>query len=143
MARHTFLSAVHLIIEREGKILLTRRFNTGYADGFYSLPAGHIDQAESAKTAMCREAKEEVGLNINIDNLDILHVMHRKSEDQERIDFFMIANEYEGEPKISEPDKCDDLIFCDPNNLPQNTIPYIIEALKQINQKKFYSEFGW
>ena len=141
--RHKFLSAVHLIVEKEGKTLLIRRANTGYADGLYSFPAGHIDSSESAKNAMIREAKEEVGINIDIKDLEVIHVMHRKSEDGERIDFFMNAHKYQGEAKIAEPDKCDDLIFCDPQNLPENTIPYIIEALKQINQKNFYSEFGW
>ena len=54
--RYTFISAVHLILINKNKVLLLRRLNTGYEDGNYSLPAGHIDQAETATQAVIREA---------------------------------------------------------------------------------------
>ena len=50
--------AVHLLLVKEGKILLLRRSNTGYEDGMYSIVAGHIDGDEDVKSAMIREAKE-------------------------------------------------------------------------------------
>ena len=44
--------AVHLFLIKKGKILLLRRFNTGYEDGNYSLVAGHVDGNEDVKSAI-------------------------------------------------------------------------------------------
>ncbi|MBU1119313.1 NUDIX domain-containing protein [Patescibacteria group bacterium] len=141
--RYTFFSAVHLILIKECRVLLLRRFNTGYEDGKYSVPAGHIDQGERAKTAMVREVKEEAGLDISEDALETVHVMHRKGDDKERIDFFMSAKEWTGEPQICEEDKCDELSWYKLNELPENIIPYVKSALERIRRNDFYSEFGW
>ena len=111
--------AVHLLLVKDNKVLLLRRFNTGYEDGNYSVVAGHVDSDEDLKTAMIREAKEEAGIEITPNNINFASVMHRKSDD-ERIDFFFIADSWEGEITNMEPQKCDDLSWFDINNLPSN-----------------------
>ena len=78
MPRMTFPVAVHLFLIEDNKILLLRRFNTGYEDGNYSVVAGHIDGGEDVYTAMIREAKEEAGITIEPKNLEAVQVMHRK-----------------------------------------------------------------
>jgi 8-oxo-dGTP diphosphatase len=136
------LVAVHLILEKDNQILLARRYNTGYEDGNYSMVAGHVDEYERAKQAMVREAHEEAGIIIDEESLEVVHTMHRKS-DQWRIDFFLQAKEWERAPRIMEPDKCDDLRWFGATEIPANTIPYIKFALENIAQGKKYSEFGW
>ncbi|MFZ1039810.1 MAG: NUDIX domain-containing protein [Anaerolineales bacterium] len=78
--------AVHLFFLRDKQILLLRRFNTGYEDGNYSVVAGHVDAGESVMQAAIREAREEVGIILQPADIQIVHVMNRKSDD-ERIDF--------------------------------------------------------
>lgn len=140
-----FISAVHLFLVREGEILLLRRFNTGYEDGNYSVPAGHIDGRERVTVAMIREAKEETGIDIDPTQLRLVHVMHRISpgESDERIDFFFEVRVWRGEPIITEPNKCDDLYWFSLTQLPENIIPYVRTAIQNYQDKKPYSEFGW
>lgn len=147
-SRFKLFSAVHLILVRDDQVLLMRRFNTGYEDGNYSLPAGHLDGNESASNAMAREAREEVGLNLDLDALDVVHVMHRLASNtspptNERVDFFLRASVWNGEPQIMEPDKCDELSWHSLDALPSNTIPYIRAALDMCRRGEYYSEYGW
>ena len=140
--RFTYIGSVYLILIHNGQVLLSRRFNTGYEDGKYGLVAGHMDGNESPTTAMIREAREEVGLKLQARDLQMVHVMHRKQED-ERIDFFFTASKWEGEPVNMEPDRCDDLSWFPLSELPTNIIPFIQIALTHFKNKETYSEFGW
>ncbi len=143
--RFKIIPVSHLILIRDNKILLSRRFNTGYEDGNYSVVAGHLDGNETFTAAMMREAKEEAGIDIAAEDLEVIHVMHRKSppETNERIDLFLKASKWKGELKIMEPDKCDDLKWFPIDDLPANIVPYIKHAILNIKKEIFYSEFGW
>lgn len=143
--RHRVIPAVHLFLFKSNQVLLLRRFNTGYEDGNYSVPAGHVDGDETATYAMVREAQEEVGITFTEKDLEVVHVMHRRNvdENQERIDFFLVAKRWNGQPVICEPNKCDQLKWFNLNSLPTNIIPYVKFALQQVTAKQVYSEFGW
>jgi len=79
--RTKFPVTVHLLFFRDDQILVLRRFNTGYADGQYSVPAGHLDGGETVMEAAAREAEEEVG--VKLDQLEMVFstVMHRMEEE--------------------------------------------------------------
>ncbi len=136
--------AVYLILKREGNILMLRRFNTGFADGNYSLPAGHIDGGESIFNAMAREAKEELGIGLDARNMRVVHVMHRKCEspDYERFSVFIEASKFNGEIKNMEPDKCDDVKWFSMDDLPMNAVDYVRRVLENPDNEIF-SEDGW
>ena len=140
--RTTFPVTVHLLFIREDQILLARRLNTGYRDGEYSVPAGHLDGNETVIAAGAREAKEEVGVTINPNDMTFSSVMHR-IEGDERVDFFLQVHKWSGEIVNAEPDKCDDLSWTNMNDLPDNIIPYVARAISNhLNDVKF-DEFGW
>ena len=140
--RNKFPVAVHIFFLRDAEILLLRRFNTGYEDGKYSVVAGHVDTGETTTQAAIREVGEEVGVTLEAKNIQIVHVMHRKSED-ERIDFFMTVRQWSGEIVNNEPHKCDELAWHPIARLPQNTIPYVRHAIGCFQNGIAYSEFGW
>lgn len=142
MQRFYLIPEVHLVLERDGEILLLQRANTGYEDGKFSLVAGHMDGGETAREAMAREALEEAGLTIHPADLELVHIIHRKSE-QERLSFFFRPSKYLGEPVNMEPDKCDGLTWFSSDALPDNLIPYIAHALRACRENRIYSEFGW
>ena len=135
-------SAVHLFLIRDEKILLLRRYNTGWEDGNYSVVAGHLNGGEKVITAAIREAKEEVGVSIREEAVEIVQVMHRLSDD-ERIDFFVTVSDWEGEITNTEPDKCDELAWFPLDQLPDNTIPYVRHAILNYQNGLQFTSFGW
>jgi len=140
--RSRFPVAVHLFFFRDDRVLLLRRFNTGWEDGKYSVPAGHVDVGESVTEATIREAREEVGITLKPEDIEVIHVMHRKAE-EERIDFFLIARRWTGEITNQEPRKCDDLTWYPLSCLPSNVIPYVRQGLENYQNGILFSEFGW
>jgi 8-oxo-dGTP pyrophosphatase MutT (NUDIX family) len=92
---------------------------------------------------MIREAKEEAGITIAREDLEIIQVMHRRTAEEERIDYFFLCEEWEGEIKNIEPHKCDKLSWCSLENLPQNTIGYINAAIENYQDEIRFSIFGW
>ncbi len=143
MERFKLVVAVHLILVENGKILLLKRYNTGYEDGNYSVVAGHIDGNESVVRAMRREAAEEAGIKIEEEDLEIVHVMHRKSKDRESIDYFLTCKKYDGKIQIMEKDKCDELKFYDLEKLPINVIPYVRKGIEYYQNDVPFSIYGW
>lgn len=144
--RHKNIPASYLVLVNENnEVLLLRRFNTGFKDGMYSLVAGHVDAGENFTTALIREAKEESGVGVNPEDIEVVHVMHRKSDTDgsERIDIFHKVDKWSGEIINCEPEKCDELSWHSFDNLPENIIPYIKVALTAIKDGIMYSEFGW
>ena len=79
----------------------------------------------------------------------MVNVMHRISRGthpsgaDERIDFFFEATKWEGELKIMETNKCDDLRWFPISQLPQNVIPYVKVGIDNYGKKISFSEFGW
>ena len=142
MDRFKMIASSYLLLVIDGKILLSRRFKTGYEDGKYSLPAGHIEDNESLTAGGAREIFEEIGIRIKPKDLTLVHVMHRKKDDI-RMDFFFTPEIGDQKPINNEPNKCDDLRWFPLTNLPANTIPYIHHAIDCYQKKIFYSEFGW
>ncbi|MDR2411991.1 MAG: NUDIX domain-containing protein [Holosporales bacterium] len=86
-AQHSFVPAVYLVLENAKGVLLLKRHNTGYRDGFYSLVAGHIEPGESPSEALIREAFEEAGLLLPAEDLELRHIMTRFNTG--RIDYFL------------------------------------------------------
>jgi 8-oxo-dGTP pyrophosphatase MutT (NUDIX family) len=104
------------------KILLHRRQNTGYQDGKWDIAgSGHVDEGETAKTAAVRECKEELGIDVNIEDLTFALLSHRLSA---RIyyDIYFAVERYEGTPDIIEPEKCSALEWFDMDKLPPDII---------------------
>ncbi|MDD2913511.1 MAG: NUDIX domain-containing protein [Candidatus Paceibacterota bacterium] len=141
--RFKLIPEVYLIFVRNNKILLSRRFQTGYEDGNYSMIAGHADGNETMREALAREAEEEGG--IKIDPAELRHVltMHRYCKDHERIGFYFTVDKFNGEIKNKEPNKCDDLSWFPLSRIPKNTIPYIRFAIDCYSTEQRYCEFGW
>lgn len=137
--------AVNLLLLQEDQILLMRRFQTGFMDGCYCPIAGCIEGGESVMEAMIREAREEAGIRIMLEDLTTGSIIHRKATETmwESISFFFITRKFEGIPSNCEPQKCDDMRFFPLNELPPSCPPYIRAGIKAAFHGPFFLTWGF
>lgn len=136
-----FYSAVNLFLIKDGSILLQRRAKTGWMDGMYGVPAGHVEGKETIIGALIREAKEEIGITLYEKDLKVAHIMHRIStDDRVYFDIILTAHAWSGEIQNLEPDKHDEVRWFPLNQLPENLIPYFKRSLERMEKGIFFSE---
>ena len=135
--RLTLKVAVYALFIKDDKILLIRRCNTGWQDGNYGLPAGHLESGETVIEALLRETLEEVGIKLKQEDVTFVHTMHRKTY----VDFFFAVTNWEGEPQNMELNKCDGLAWFPLNALPDNMVPSVKSAIQNYQKGILFSEF--
>ncbi|MGH3402045.1 MAG: NUDIX hydrolase [Streptosporangiaceae bacterium] len=141
--RHKLTGDVHLLLlNPEGLVLFGRRQNTGFEDGAWHVPAGHLEAGESVVQALIREAKEEVGVTIAPEDVEFAHIMHSSSSGG-RAAFFFTVRQWDGTPENREPEKCSGLAWFPLDALPDHLIGYCRTALDHIAAGEHFSVYGW
>lgn len=142
--------AVFVILRRaDGKAVFVKRANTGWMDGRYGLPAGKVEKLETFLQAAVREAKEEVGVDVDPTDLNHVLTIHRDSPDDEVdndmtwVDVFFETTVWDGEPYNAEPHVHSEIAWLDIDALPDSIIPLLSESFAFIKQGKTYGELEW
>lgn len=138
----TPLIGAYLVLVKNNQILLSRRNDTQYK-GVYSLVCGHVEKGEDIIDAMLREAKEEIGITLDRTDTKVIAAVHRpaanyKNEIIDIIDFFVLAHEYSGEINNLEPDKTQEVVFCEIEKIPTNCTRQVKKALELFKTSEFY-----
>ncbi len=147
--RTLYYVAVDVLLFRGGRILLQRRANTGWNDGKWNLVGGHIENEETIEDCIVREAREELNIKINKEDLEIVHCMQHKT-DRQTIQFYVACDKFQGEPEI-QPElvkgnivyKADKLDWFDLDKLPNEIIPSAKLAIESFSQGKSFSQRGY
>jgi 8-oxo-dGTP pyrophosphatase MutT (NUDIX family) len=130
---YLLIPASYLILRRGDEVLLSRRKGTGWRDGYWSLPAGHVEAGESAMAACLREAVEEIGVLVQPHDLVPLCTVHRTGgtgeQLDERVDFFFATDVWSGEPTNLEPHKCEELAWFALKDLPSPVVEPVDQVL--------------
>jgi len=99
-ARHSrhfqLIVDVHLLLVRDGDVLLGRRANTGYGDGAYEPPSGRLAERETLVEAAIRVADAQAGIALDAARVTLAHVMHDVSG-AGRMAFFLTADGWDGD----------------------------------------------
>lgn len=142
--RNKAVPAVYLVLQKGHDVLLMRRQGSGYYDGWYSIPAGHVEAGELPLDSVIRESEEELGIRMVKKDLKLVHTLYRTKSDEsgDRADYFFVATQWGGEPSIREPKKCDDIKWFSLDGLPENTMHYVRDVLGYVRDGISYSEFG-
>src|SRR5690349_1831504 len=131
------------IMRQGNKVVFVLRENAGWMNGYYGVPAGKVEKNETFTECAAREAKEEVGVDVKLEDLTCVHICHRMGDDSEWVDAYFEASSWKGEPYNAEPAVHSKFEWLDLDDLPENIIPSQRHALEQIKAGKAYSEYGW
>ena len=133
---------VFLLLMENNNIYLQLRKNCSFA-GMYGAIGGHVDGGETIANAIIREAKEEVGIDINPQDLQMATMCHSNAGGKEYLQFFYICKVWSGKLTNMEIDKCERIDLFDITALPDNIVPYLATALNKIKSGVTFFEDGF
>nr|MBP9668076.1 NUDIX domain-containing protein [Candidatus Saccharibacteria bacterium] len=137
----TIIPAVWVMVKNtQNELYLLRRANTGWKDGWYIVPAGHIEAGQSPRQAAVRELQEEVGVYTTVDDLSEPMVYFYPADDMthERVSLFFVLENYDGPIKNNEPHKADSAGWFRMSDLPKNLVPMLRKALEDSTKNQYY-----
>lgn len=134
MERDKFFVGVNALIIRDNKILLGKRKNC-FGAGEYGLPGGHLENNEKINEALSREILEETGIMCK--SATFSNIVNCPGTHGHYLQIGFVINDFEGELKLMEPEKCEGWEWFDFDNLPQNIFrthkPQIEAYLKKVS----------
>jgi ADP-ribose pyrophosphatase YjhB (NUDIX family) len=139
--RDEFPVVVHTLLFRGDTLLLLRRAHSGYLDGWYALPGGHLQRGEGIVACAVRELTEETGLIVAPGQLRPAAVLPYRSAGQQGIDFILACTAFDGEPRLTEPERFDAIGWWSVDALPPRTVPYVAPTLAMTRRGDWFFEF--
>ena len=133
---------LHLVLLRDGCVLMGERRNAAFGSGEYHVPAGHLEAGETIVDGIIREAAEETGIALRPADIDLAYVMHFRGA-SDRLSLFFTATRWQGEIETREPDKCAGWRWLPLADLPPNVVPYARHALADLAAGQRLGLFGW
>jgi len=115
---------VGVMILRDNKVLLGKRHSDAQkadselrGEGSWTMPGGKLDFQEELEDAAYREVFEETNIRINKDKIRIVSVTNDVVEDAHFVTIGFLCEDFEGEPKVMEPDEIIEWKWFDINNI--------------------------
>lgn len=149
--RYTNPSAGILILTRklggQKQVLLQHRGQTEMLANKWDCISGHVEAQETVRQAMVREVYEELGIQIQADDLAFVGLTHLRLDDETTYyNIYLTTDRFVGTPHIMETDKHDDLKWVNLTDLPtmaNEIVQNRYEAIQHLGQPPFYSEEGF
>lgn len=136
---------VGIMILRDGKVLLGKRHDLPekagselHGEGTWTLPGGKLKFGEKLEEAAYREVKEETGLKVNKEKLKLISITNDIVEDAHFITIGFLCKDFEGEPKVMEPDEITEWRWFPLNKLPKPLFFPSDKTLKNFFDKEIY-----
>lgn len=137
--------AIMIVIRQEGQVLLAKRANTGFKDGYFALPGGKHDGSETLVQGVVREAGEELGIVCLTQDVEFRGLIHAHMPEPFKEVMYVIFEimKYEGNLVNNEPDKCSEIQFFPFDQLPDKMTEVSRRCVLNTVAGVQYDEVGW
>ncbi len=132
-----------ILVKKDGTILLGKRHpdpdkadSAFRSSGEWCLPGGKLDWGETFEEGAIREVQEETG--ITIADPQVISVHNCKNEHAHFMTVGLLAEQWQGEAQVMEPDEITEWDWFALDNLPQPRYFPSFEVIENYMQKKFY-----
>lgn len=129
---------VGVMLLKRGKVLLGARHSDPrkadselHGEGSWTMPGGKLHFGEELEGAACREVLEEIGVKINPKKLKMISVTNDIVEDAHFVTIGFLCEDFQGEPKVMEPDEITEWRWFALDALPH---PIFFPSRKILNQ---------
>jgi 8-oxo-dGTP diphosphatase len=92
--------AVGVIINHHGQVLISRRTAAQHQGNKWEFPGGKVEAGETSRQALCREIREELGLDIQ-SACFLTTITHRYPDKNVQLDVYEVRD-WQGEPEALE-----------------------------------------
>ncbi len=140
-----------VMVLKEGKVLLGKRHEEAekadsemHGEGTWTMPGGKMHFGETPEEGIYRETLEETGMKIDKDKLKLISLANDMIPDAHFITLGFLCQDFEGEPKVMEPDEITDWQWFELDIIPKNIFPPSLEVLEhyKIGSIYQYSSFN-
>jgi ADP-ribose pyrophosphatase YjhB (NUDIX family) len=138
MANKKILMKARLILYHKGKILLLKQTNPN--GGNYTLVGGNVESNEYARQSLIRESFEEAGITLREKDLQLVHVLQKRTPNAQRIVLYFKAYKWDGQLQARETHKFKEAEWFGLDALPRNLTSTIRHVLNEYRKGNLYSE---
>jgi mutator protein MutT len=132
-----FQTALALIQNNAREYLLVKH---AYDSRWYSAPGGGVEAGESPQTAVIRELREELGVEITLEYL--VGIYEVDWGPRTTLVYLFACKIVSGEPRINQPEEIESFAWFTPDQMPEHVNPlgkYLIEDV--INEARGVTRF--
>ncbi|NIO44176.1 MAG: NUDIX domain-containing protein [Candidatus Aenigmarchaeota archaeon] len=136
-------AGVGVMLLKDDKVLLGKRNDDSikadsllHGEGTWTCPGGKLDFGEKIVDAVKKEIFEETGIKANY--LNVVSVTNEIVSDAHFVTIGFLCKDFEGEPKIMEPEEIVEWKWFSLNKLPENIYPPSLKLINNYLENKIY-----
>ena len=135
-----------VMLLKDNKVLLGHRHEDPikassdlHGEGTWTMPGGKLDFHEKLTDGAVREILEETSIQLDKEKLQVISISDEMVPDNHYVTVGFLCTEFEGDPKVMEPDEITEWKWFSLDALPEKVFPPSAKMIKAFLNKKIYN----
>jgi len=135
-----------MILNKKGQVLLGHRNDDPikassdlHGEGCWTMPGGKLDFGETLLDGACREVFEETNIRVDKSKTKLISLTDEVRPDTHYVTAGFLCKDFEGEPKVTEPEEITEWKWYNLDNLPENIFLPSAKVIKNYLNKIIYN----